>query len=70
MMAVTSETMHSYLLVPLSAFAAGITMSLMTIQIFDRMTINGSSAHLFIVSTLCAYFFGGLSLYHGTEFYF
>ena len=59
-----------YILVPLTSFGAGITMTLTLIQILDRLYLNGYSAFTFILDTLLAYFLGGTSLVHANMFYF
>jgi hypothetical protein len=59
-----------YILVPLTLFGAGISMTLTLIQILDRLYLNGYSAFLFIIDTILAYFLGGISLVHANMFYF
>ena len=59
-----------YILVPLTFFAAGISMTLTLIQILDRLHLNGYSAYTFMINTILAYFLGGLSLVHANMFYF
>jgi glucose uptake protein GlcU len=59
-----------YILVPLTLFGAGISMTLTLIQILDRLYLNGYSAFLFIIDTILAYFLGGISLLHANMFYF
>ncbi len=59
-----------YILVPLSLFGAGISMTLTLIQILDRIYLNGYSAFTFILDTILAYLLGGISLLHANMFYF
>ena len=59
-----------YILIPLTLFASGITMTLTLIQILDRIYINGYSAFIFIIDTILAYILGGVSLLHANIFYF
>lgn len=59
-----------YILVPLTLFGAGITMTLTLIQILDRLYLNGYSAFTFIIDTILAYLLGGISLVHANMFYF
>ncbi len=58
-----------YILVPLTLFGAGITMTLTIIQILDRLYLNGYSAFTFIIDTILAYLLGGISLVHANMFY-
>lgn len=60
----------SYILVPLTLFAAGISMTLTLIQILDRLSLNGYSAMTFMIDTILAYLLGGISLIHANMFYF
>jgi hypothetical protein len=59
-----------YILVPLTLFGAGISMTLTLIQILDRIYLNGYSAFTFILDTILAYLLGGISLLHANMFYF
>ncbi len=59
-----------YILVPLTLFGAGISMTLTLIQILDRIYPNGYSAFIFIIDTILAYLLGGISLLHANMFYF
>lgn len=68
--AATNSKTHCYILIPLTLFSAGITMTLTLIQVLDRIDINGYSAYIFIVDTVLAYLLGGISLVHGNMFYF
>ena len=61
---------HCYILVPLTLFAAGISMTLTLIQILDRLYLNGYSALIYTIDTLLAYLLGGISLVHANIFYF
>ncbi|UJR21386.1 hypothetical protein I4U23_024477 [Adineta vaga] len=63
-------TTRCYILVPLTLFGSGITMTLALIQILDRLDLNGYSAYTFIVDTLLSYILGGISLLHANMFYF
>lgn len=69
-----STTMYNktrcYILVPLTLFSAGISMTLTIIQILDRIDINGYSAFIFIIDTILSYLLGGISLIHANMFYF
>lgn len=59
-----------YILVPLTFFGAGISMTLTLIQILDRLHLNGYSGFIFIIDTILAYILGGISLVHANMFYF
>lgn len=59
-----------YVLIPLTLFGAGISMTLTLIQVLDRTNINGYSGFLFIVNTILAYILGAISLLHSNIFYF
>ena len=59
-----------YILVPLTLFATGISMTLTLIQILDRLSLNGYSAMTFMIDTILAYLLGGISLVHANMFYF
>ena len=67
---VTNYRNRCYMLVPLTLFSAGITMTLALIQILDRMTLNGYSALAFAIDTVLSYILGGVSLLHASFFYF
>ncbi|CAF0876352.1 unnamed protein product [Adineta ricciae] len=71
LMATTMEyTTRCYILVPMTLFGAGITMTLALIQILDRLDLNGYSGYTFIIDTLLTYIFGGISLLHANMHYF
>ena len=59
-----------YILIPLTLFGAGISMTLTLIQILDRIYLNGYSGYTFILDTILAYLLGGISLLHANMFYF
>jgi hypothetical protein len=59
-----------YLFVPVTLFGAGIAMTLTLIQILDRMSLNGYSAFIFIIDTVLTYVLGGITILHGSMFYF
>ncbi|CAF2412158.1 unnamed protein product [Rotaria sp. Silwood2] len=59
-----------YILVPLTLFGAGISMTLTLIQILDRIYLNGYSAFIFFIDTIFAYILGAISLLHANLFYF
>jgi hypothetical protein len=59
-----------YILVPLTLFGAGISMTLTLIQILDRIYLNGYSAFIFMIDTILTYLLGGISLLHANIFYF
>ena len=59
-----------YLLVPIGLFGAGIAMTMAFIRIHERTSVNGYSALIFLIDTVLAYVLGGLSILHGSMFYF
>ncbi|CAF0978428.1 unnamed protein product [Rotaria sp. Silwood1] len=59
-----------YILVPLTLFGGGISMTLTLIQILDRIHLNGYSAFIFFIDTILAYILGAISLLHANMFYF
>jgi hypothetical protein len=61
---------RSYILVPLTLFGAGISMTMIFIRIHERIYINGYSAFIFLIDIVLAYVLGGISILHGSMFYF
>ncbi|CAF0891171.1 unnamed protein product [Rotaria sp. Silwood1] len=59
-----------YILVPLTLFGGGISMTLTLIQILDQIHLNGYSAFIFFIDTILAYILGAISLLHANMFYF
>lgn len=70
-MATPSDTRNRcYSIVPLSSFAAGITMTLTLMHVLSQVQINSYSSLIFIIDTVLIYVFGGLTILHGAMFYF
>jgi len=59
-----------YILVPLTLFAAGISMTMTFIRVHEHMFVNGYSALIFLIDIVLAYVLGGISILHGSMFYF
>ena len=71
LMATSTETSNRcYMLVPLTLFGAGATMTLALIHLLDGTSVNGYSAFIFIVNTVLAYVLAGIAIIHGSVFYF
>jgi hypothetical protein len=66
----TGRRNRSYILVPLTLFGAGIAMTLIFINIHERIYVNGYSAFIFLIDTVLAYVLGGITILHGSMFYF
>jgi hypothetical protein len=58
-----------YMIVPLTTFGAGMTMTLTLIHIIGHISINSYSAFIFLIDTVLAFVLGGLTLLHGSLFY-
>lgn len=61
---------RSYILVPLTLFGAGISMTMVFVKIHEQMSVNGYSAFIFLIDIVLAYVLGGISILHGSMFYF
>ncbi len=59
-----------YILVPLTLFGAGISMTMIFIRVHEKTYINGYSALVFLIDNVLAYVLGGISILHGSMFYF
>jgi hypothetical protein len=59
-----------YILLPLTLFGAGISMTMAFARINERISVNGYSAFIFLIDTVLAYVLGGISILHGSMFYF
>ncbi|CAF0836067.1 unnamed protein product [Adineta steineri] len=59
-----------YILVPLTLFGAGFAMTLAFMKIYEQMNLNGYSAFIFLIDTVLAYVLGGITILHGSMFYF
>jgi hypothetical protein len=59
-----------YILVPLALFGAGIAMTLAFAKIYEHIHVNSYSAFIFLIDTILAYVVGGISILHGSMFYF
>ena len=59
-----------YAFIPLTLFGAGISMTLTFIQIHEYTHVNGYSALIFLIDTVLSYVLGGLTILHGSLFYF
>lgn len=59
-----------YLLVPVGLFGAGISMTMTFIRVHEKTSINGYSALIYLIDTVLAYVLGGISILHGSMFYF
>jgi len=66
----TGKRNRCYILVPLTLFGAGIAMTLIFINIHERIYVNGYSAFIFLIDTVLAYVLGGITILHGSMFYF
>jgi hypothetical protein len=71
LMATTAENRHRcYILVPLALFGAGTAMTLAFMKIYEQIPVNGYSAFIFLIDAVLAFVVGGLSILHGSMFYF
>jgi len=59
-----------YILIPLTLVGAGISMTMIFIRVHERISVNGYSALIFLIDTVLAYVLGGISILHGSMFYF
>lgn len=59
-----------YILVPLALFGAGISMTMTFIRVHEITSVNGYSALIFLIDIVLAYVLGGISILHGSMFYF
>jgi hypothetical protein len=59
-----------YILIPLTLFGAGISMTMAFIRVHERISVNGYSALIFLIDIVLTYVLGGISILHGSMFYF
>ncbi|CAF0798943.1 unnamed protein product [Rotaria sordida] len=59
-----------YTFVPLTLFSAGISMTLTFIRIYELIHVNGYSAFIFLIDTVLSYVLGGITILHGSLFYY
>ncbi|CAF0757877.1 unnamed protein product [Didymodactylos carnosus] len=60
---------RTYILIPLTLFLSGISMTLVLIQMIDIMNINGYSGYIYIIDTILSYVLAGITLVHMELFY-
>lgn len=65
-----NEKNHCYVLVPVALFGAGVAMTMTFVRVHDITYVNGYSALIFLIDTVLAYTLGGISILHGSMFYF
>jgi len=59
-----------YILIPLTLFSAGISMTMAFLRVHDKISVNGYSALIFLIDIVLTYVLGGISILHGSMFYF
>ena len=47
-----------------------MSMTLTLVHVMNRVPLNSYSAFIFIIDTVLAYVLGGITILHGTMFYF
>ncbi|CAF2815768.1 unnamed protein product [Rotaria sp. Silwood2] len=70
MITTVNSSNRYYIFVPLTLFSAGISMTLTFIQIYELINVNGYSAFIFLIDTVLSYVLGGITILHGSLFYF
>ena len=70
MRSTTDQQNRCYILVPLALFGAGTAMALLFMKVHEQIYVNSYSAFIFLIDTVLAHVLGGISILHGSMFYF
>ncbi|CAF0900999.1 unnamed protein product [Adineta ricciae] len=66
----TDRQNRCYILVPLALFGAGTAMTLLFMKVHEQIYVNSYSAFIFLIDTVLTHVLGGVSILHGSMFYF
>lgn len=69
MISTSDKENRYYIFIPLSLFAAGVSMTLTFMKVYEQINLNGYSAFIFLIDTVLSYVVGGISILHGSLFY-
>ncbi|CAF3376480.1 unnamed protein product [Rotaria socialis] len=59
-----------YMFVPLTLLGAGVTMTLTFVRVYELIHANSYSAYIFLIDIVLNYVLGGITILHGSLFYF